>query len=139
MTTAKPDPWTEHGKPVTRTFAKVTIADQVDPKSRTGTPAGYTTIAVSPAGWRDPELARLLAGGSVTRAWVVNWVNGYPVREPSTDRVCRHCWRPIFLCSDFTWDLHYREYEHTRQCDARSDGASLSELPHEPWSGEEGN
>lgn len=132
MADTKPAPWTEHGKPVTRTFAKVSIADRPDP--RTGAPAGYTTIGLSPDGWQDPELVKLFSrGGTVHRAWVVRWVNGYPVREAAAERVCKHCWRPVFQEQDDTWNLVYREYEQTRQCDARSDGATPSQLPHEPW------
>lgn len=144
--TTKPPPWIEHGKPVTRTFAKVSVAAAVDPKSRTGAPPMHTTIAVSPQGWQDPELVKLLAnGGQVTRAWVVRWASGYPVREvgDERERVCKHCWRPIFYDPGLTgaheyedWNLVYREYEQTRKCDARSDGATLSQLPHEPWSAE---
>ena len=131
--TAKPAPWTEHGQPVTRTFAKVTVADTVDPKSRTGAPVSHLTIAVSPAGWQDPALVKALESGTVTRAWVVRWSGGYPVREPGDERVCAHCWRPVFQEPSGEWNLVHREYEHTRQCDARGDGATLSTLPHEPW------
>jgi hypothetical protein len=49
--------------------------------------------------------------------------------------LCRWCWRPVFLellADDAVWNLRYREYEHTEFCDARSDGANLSALPHQP-------
>jgi hypothetical protein len=51
------------------------------------------------------------------------------------DVTCRWCWRPLFLqllADDATWNLKYAEYERTEFCDARSDGATLSQLPHEP-------
>jgi hypothetical protein len=51
------------------------------------------------------------------------------------DALCRWCWRPLFLqllADDATWNLKYEEYERTEFCDARSDGATLSQLPHEP-------
>ena len=48
------------------------------------------------------------------------------------DRKCQHCGRPIFQEPDGTWNLVYREYDNTRVCDARGDGAVLSTLPHVP-------
>lgn len=128
-TPAKPAPWTEDGKPVTRTFAKVSITDEAG--------VGTTTIALSPDGWQDPEFIRHLhTGDTITRAWVVRWRAGYPVREPGDERVCRYCWRPVFLEPERVggaWNLVYQEYADTRQCDARGDGAALSHLPHDPW------
>lgn len=51
--------------------------------------------------------------------------------EEAGELVCIHCRRPVFVERDGTLNLVHRMYEHTRQCDARGDGATLSTLPHE--------
>jgi hypothetical protein len=110
-------------------FVKVTLASQADP--RTGAVVMHDTRALlRPEDYED--LTReIAAGAAVTRAWVVEWRNGQPGYGDAS--VCAHCWRPVFQEDGGAWNLVYREYEHTRQCDARGDGAVLSSLPHEPW------
>jgi hypothetical protein len=59
---------------------------------------------------------------------------------------CRYCGRPIYLAPfprhelgdeiATVWNLVYREYAVTTVCDARSDGANVSTLPHQPVSEE---
>lgn len=48
------------------------------------------------------------------------------------DSVCVYCHRAIYRERDGAWNLTYLEYAGTRTCDARSDGANVSTLPHEP-------
>lgn len=43
---------------------------------------------------------------------------------------CVFCRRPVFREDDGTLNLEYREYDDTRVCDARGDGANVSTLPH---------
>jgi hypothetical protein len=52
--------------------------------------------------------------------------------EMFEDSVCVYCHRAIYRERDGAWNLTYLEYAGTRTCDARSDGANVSTLPHEP-------
>jgi hypothetical protein len=88
--------------------------------------ARYGAGPLRPGEALEPHLAKYLAMSEAAPSL------GIDLAEAP---LCRWCWRPVFLQllkNDAVWDLQYQEYENTPYCDARSDGANLSTLPHEP-------